>query len=151
MTRWSVVPCASPAELGATPTRDGVAFAVFSRHGERVHLCLFDEDGETEVARQPLPVRSGDIHHGFVPGARPGLRYGLRVEGPWQPEQGHRFDASKLLVDPYATLLDRAFLWDPQLARHGQETADLVPRCIVAGRPSPHPEEGRLEGSGSEP
>lgn len=131
MTRWSVVRSACPAELGATPTRDGVAFAVFSRHGERVHLCLFDEGGETEVARQPLPVRSGDIHHGFVPGARPGLRYGLRVEGPWQPEQGHRFDASKLLVDPYAKSVDRPFRWDPRLVQRGVDSAGLVPLGIV--------------------
>lgn len=150
MTNPSILRCPLPAHMGATVSEGGVTFAVFSRNGERVLLCLFDETGDTEIARLPLPCRSGDIHHGFLPGAGAGLRYGLRVEGPWQPEQGHRFDPSKLLVDPYATLLDRAFLWDPQLARHGQETADLVPRCIVAGHPGPRPEERRLEGGGGE-
>ena len=117
--------------MGAVAGEDGVSFAVFSRHGERVDLCLFDETGEAEIARLPLPCRSGDVHHGLLPGAMPGLRYALRAEGPWQPEQGHRFDATKLLVDPYATRVDRPFRWDPRLAQRGVDTADLVPRCIV--------------------
>lgn len=120
-----------PARLGAVPAEDGVSFAVFSRHGERVELCLFEESGERETARLTLPCRSGDIHHGVMPGATAGLRYGLRVEGPWQPESGHRFDASKLLIDPYAMRVDRPFHWDPRLAQRGVDTADLVPRCIV--------------------
>jgi glycogen operon protein len=122
--------------MGATVTPDGIEFAVFSRNGESVELCLFDETDERETARLPLPCRSGDIHHGLVPGATAGQRYGLRVHGPWQPEQGHRFDASKLLVDPYATHLDRPFRWDARLARHGEDTADLVPRCVVGEAPA---------------
>lgn len=131
-------PCPPPARLGATVTESGVAFSVFSRHGDRVLLCLFDETGGAETARLPLPCRSGDIHHGFLPAAGPGLRYGLRVEGPWRPEQGHRFDAGKLLVDPHATLIDRPFRWDARLARHGEDTADLVPRCLVGEALPPH-------------
>lgn len=127
-----VVACPLPFRLGATITPEGVTFAVFSRHGERVLLSLFDEAGERETARLPLPCRSGDIHHGLLPGAGIGLRYALRAEGPWRPDLGHRFDPSKLLIDPYATAIDRPFRWDPRLARHGEETADLVPRCLVA-------------------
>lgn len=132
-----IVACPLPARLGATITPDGVIFAVFSRHGERVLLSLFDEAGECEVARLPLPCRSGDIHHGLLPGAGAGLRYALRAEGPWRPDLGHRFDSSKLLIDPYATAIDRPFRWDPRLARHGEETADLVPRCLVAEQDTP--------------
>jgi glycogen operon protein len=128
-----IAPCALPARLGATVTADGVTFAVFSRHGERIDLCLFDEAGETEVARLPLPCRSGDIHHGLVPGTVAGLRYGLRVDGSWEPEQGHRFDVSKLLIDPYATVVDRPFRWDPRMAQRGVDTSDLVPLCVVVG------------------
>lgn len=135
--RWHAEPCALPARLGATPTGDGVEFAVFSRNGEAVHLCLFDEAGERETARLALPCRSGDIHHGVLPGAKAGLRYALRADGPWQPERGHRFDASKLLIDPYATRIDRPFRWDPLLARRGADTADLVPRGIVSEAPLP--------------
>ncbi|KPF66306.1 glycogen debranching protein [Bosea sp. AAP35] len=126
-----LVSCKLPARLGATTGEDGISFGVFSRHGKRVHLCLFDETGAHETARLPLPCRTGDIHHGLLPGAVTGLRYGLRVEGPWRPEEGHRFDASKLLIDPYATRVDRPFRWDPRLAEHGVDTEDLVPRCIV--------------------
>jgi glycogen operon protein len=118
--------------MGATPGDDGVRFAVFSRNGETVNLCLFDETGEHETARLPLPCRTGDIHHGLLPTGTVGLRYGLRVEGPWQPERGHRFDAAKLLIDPYATLIDRPFRWDPRMAQRGVDTADLVPRCVVS-------------------
>ena len=126
-----LVACPLPARLGAVPGAAGVSFAVFSRNGHRVQLCLFDETGERETARLPLPYRTGDIHHGVLPGATAGQRYGLRVEGPWQPDHGHRFDASKLLIDPYATRVDRPFRWDPRLAEFGTDTADLVPRCIV--------------------
>ena len=133
MPRPALVACLLPARLGAVAGEAGVTFAVFSRHGERIDLCLFDEAGEAEIARLPLPCRSGDIHHGLLPGARPGLRYALRAEGPWQPQHGHRFDATKLLVDPYATRIDRAFRWDPRLAQRGVDTADLVPRGIVGG------------------
>lgn len=117
--------------MGATPTKDGVEFAVFSRHGERIALCVFDDAGERETARLILPCRSGDVHHGLLHGAGPGLRYGLRAEGPWRPERGHRFDPAKLLIDPYATRVDRPFRWDGRLAQPGIETGDLVPRCIV--------------------
>jgi glycogen operon protein len=139
-------PCALPARTGATPVEGGVEFAVFSRNGERVSLCLFDEAGEREIARLPLPRRSGDIHHGFLPGVGPGLRYGLRAEGPFEPERGHRFDATKLLVDPYARRIDRPFGWDPILAARpaaGIDTAHLVPRSIVTAAEPDLTRQGR--------
>ena len=130
-------PCPLPTRMGATLSAGGVEFAVFSRNGETVHLCLFDDAGEREIARLPLPSRSGDIHHGFLRDAAAGLRYGLRVDGSFQPERGHRFDAAKLLIDPYATLIDRPFRWDTRLAQHGVDTTELVPRCIVHDALSP--------------
>ncbi|WP_199092590.1 glycogen debranching protein GlgX [Bosea sp. ASV33] len=128
--------------MGPSIVEGGVCLAVFSRHGSCVLVSVFDEAGETELASLPLPCRSGDIHHGLLEGAGAGLRYGLRVEGPWQPERGHRFDPAKLLVDPYATVIDRPFRWDPQLARHGAETSALVPRSIVQPLPFPLPASG---------
>ena len=125
--------------MGASVVKDGVTFAVFSRHGTRVFVSVFDEAGVTELASLPLPCRDGDIHYGLLEGAGAGTRYGLRVEGPWQPERGHRFDPAKLLVDPYATLIDRPFRWDPELARHGAETSALMPLSIV--QPLPVPDE----------
>ncbi|KRE17596.1 glycogen debranching protein [Bosea sp. Root483D1] len=132
-----LIPCRLPPQLGATIMAEGVAFAVFSHNGERVLVSLFDESGETETARLPLPCRSGDVHHGLLPRAGPGLRYGLRAEGPWQPDRGHRFDPAKLLVDPYAKAIDRPFRWEPRLAQHGKETVDLVPRGIVIAESAP--------------
>ncbi len=88
--------------MGATAGAGGVNFAVFSAHATRVELCLFDEHGEQELSRLALPARSGDVWHGHLSGAGPGLVYGLRAEGPWRPEQGHRFNPHKLLLDPWA-------------------------------------------------
>ncbi len=91
-----------PWPLGATVDGDGVNFAVFSAHASQLDLCLFDAAGQLEVERLPLPGRSGDIWHGRLPGAGPGLVYGLRAHGPWRPDRGHRFNANKLLLDPWA-------------------------------------------------
>ena len=106
--------------------------SVVSRHGERIHFCLFDT-GEAETHRFALPQRLGDIHFGFIEGVTEGMRYGLRAEGPWQPAAGHRFDEAKLLIDPYACRIDRPFVQRPELAERGRDTALLVPKCVVAG------------------
>ncbi len=91
-----------PDPLGSFFDGQGCNFALFTAHAERVLLCLFDEDGSEEIARYALPERSGDIWHGYLPGIQPGQCYGYRVEGPYAPEQGHRFNPNKLLLDPYA-------------------------------------------------
>lgn len=90
----------SASPLGAEVQSGGVNFSLFSAHAERVELCLFDAEGNEQ--RVDLPARSGDIWHGFLPGAKAGQRYGYRVHGPWQPAQGHRFNPAKLLLDPCA-------------------------------------------------
>ncbi len=100
-----------PAPLGARVDGDGVNFAVFSEHAESIELCLYDDRGERETARLALPARSGDIWHGRLPGAGAGLVYGLRAHGPWRPDDGHRFNAAKLLLDPYAREIVGRFEW----------------------------------------
>ena len=96
--------------LGATWDGEGVNFALFSEHATSVELCLFDEHGvET---RLPVPWRSFYVWHAYAPDLRPGQRYGWRVYGPFSPRDGHRFNPSKLLIDPYARLLDGGF--DPR-------------------------------------
>ena len=107
MPDFVIEPC-PPVSLGVTCQKDGAAFALFSAHAEKIELCLFDDTGARELARLPLPSRTGDHWHGFVRGVGAGQRYGYRVHGPYQPEQGHRFNANKLLVDPYARALDRS-------------------------------------------
>lgn len=114
-----------------TPGDGGVNVAVVSRHGERVYFCLFDPAGEEELYRFALPQRLGDVHFGFVTGIAADDRYGLRVDGPWDEGQGHRFDVEKLLVDPYAGKIDRPFFHYPILARRGADTAAMVPKGIV--------------------
>ena len=88
--------------LGASVTPRGVNFAVFSAHATSIEVCVFDSTGEHELQRFALPARTGDIWHGELSGASVGLVYALRAAGPWQPEAGHRFDASMLLLDPCA-------------------------------------------------
>src|SRR5512139_2728663 len=99
----------SPDVLGVTPAAGGVNVAVFSAHASAIELCVFDAHGEREVERIALPERTGDVFHAYVPGLGPGTRYGLRAHGPYDPPRGHRFNPAKLLVDPYATVLDRPF------------------------------------------
>jgi glycogen operon protein len=91
-----------PWPMGASFDGEGVNFAVFSAHASQVDLCLFDDAGLVELTRRPLPGHSGDIWHGRLPCAGPGLTYGLRAHGPWRPDHGHRFNPSKLLLDPWA-------------------------------------------------
>jgi isoamylase len=93
--------------LGATLRNGGVNFAIFSSIAQKVELCLFNEHDEREVQRIALPCRTDDIWHGFVPGLPAGTRYGFRVHGPYSPETGQRCNAAKLMLDPYARLLDR--------------------------------------------
>ena len=89
------------AQLGAHLEEDGTNFAVFSAHANQIDLCLFSEDGAREIARMPLPERTGDIWHGLALGIGAGTRYGFRAHGNFAPEQGHRFNPNKLLMDPY--------------------------------------------------
>lgn len=123
-----------PAPLGAHYDGQGVNFTLFSAHAERVELCVFDANGQEH--RYDLPGHSGDIWHGYLPDARPGLRYGYRVHGPWQPAEGHRFNPAKLLIDPCARQIDGEFKDNPLLhAGHNEpdyrDNAAIAPKCVV--------------------
>ena len=106
-----------PQPLGADCSARGVNFAVYSTNAERVELCLFDSSGALEIARLPLPQRTGDIWHGFLPAPQgvAGLLYGYRVHGPYAPAAGHRFNPAKLLIDPCALALQGDFRWHPAI------------------------------------
>ncbi len=131
-----------PAPLGATFTGEGVNFAIFSRNATRVVLCLFDEAGKA-TQEIPLPERQGHIWHGYFPGMRPGQQYGYRVDGPYVPEEGHRFNPYKLLIDPYAKQLTGHPAWhdalfgytpghkDKDRSFNKVDSAPYMPRCIV--------------------
>jgi glycogen operon protein len=94
-----------PYPLGATWDGSGVNFALFSKHAQRVELSLFDPKGRRELERVELVERTDFVWHCYLPDARPGLLYGYRVHGPHEPEGGHRFDPSRVLLDPYARLI----------------------------------------------
>ncbi|MDA3922698.1 MAG: glycogen debranching protein GlgX [Salinisphaera sp.] len=132
-----------PWPLGAHRIDNGVNFALFSAHAERVELCLFDESGQTEIARHDLPAYTDQVWHGLLPDAGPGLLYGYRVHGPFAPEQGHRFNPNKLLLDPYARDLAGDFQWndahygypvkteDADLDFDERDNAAFLPKCRV--------------------
>jgi glycogen operon protein len=132
--------------LGATADDEGTNFAVYSRHADAVELCLFDpEDPAREVRRVRLPERTGHVWHAYLPGIRPGVLYGYRAHGPYEPESGLRFNPSKLLVDPYARAISgKADLAGPifgyrpgapeeDLGRDDRDSAAAMPRSVVVG------------------
>ncbi|WP_137131511.1 glycogen debranching protein GlgX [Rhizobium sp. FY34] len=117
--------------LGAVLTPKGARFSIFSAHASSMELCLFDEDGETETARLTMPRADDGLFILNIDGLGAGTRYGFRAHGLYEPDQGLWFDASKLLVDPYAKQLDRPFRHDAKLSHFGVETAGLVPKAIL--------------------
>jgi glycogen operon protein len=129
--------------LGANWDGLGVNFAVFSAHAQRVELCLFDPTGRREIARVDLPDCTDEVFHGYLPEGRPGLLYGYRVHGPYNPEAGHRFNPHKLLLDPYARKLFGQVHWSDavygyrvdsaraDLSFDRRDSALAVPKAVV--------------------
>ena len=130
----------NPYPLGATWDGSGVNFAIFSEHAQAVDLCLFDADGGNEQ-RVRLTEQTDLVWHCHLPDVRPGQRYGYRMYGRYDPAQGDRFNAAKLLIDPYAKRFDGTGTWDDALFgyRIGAEedeaderdSAAFVPKCVV--------------------
>jgi isoamylase len=128
-----------PYPLGATYDGSGTNFSVFSEVAQQVELCLFDEAGTEK--RVELPEVSGFIWHGYIPHLRPGIRYGYRMHGPYDPKQGHRCNPHKLLLDPYGKAVAGGVAWhdavygykrgDPDGPPSLQDSAPHVPRCVV--------------------
>ncbi len=132
-----------PFPLGATWDGLGVNFALFSANATKVELCLFDPATEEEIERIELPEYTDEIYHGYLPDAHPGLVYGYRVYGPYDPENGHRFNPNKLLIDPYAKQLVGQLKWsealfgytighpDGDLSFDERDSAPFVPKSKV--------------------
>jgi len=133
----------NPYPRGATWDGAGVNFSLFSENATRVELCLFDPTGRHETQRVALNEHTDQIWHCYLPEARPGLLYGYRCHGPYDPERGHRFNANKLLIEPYARLLSGPMLWsdahfgydadDPtlDLSFDARDSAAGTPKCQV--------------------
>jgi glycogen operon protein len=120
---------------------EGGEVAFHAPHATAAQVCLFDETGERETLRIKLEADGQGAWRGFAPGLTEGARYGLRVDGPFDPGQGHRFDAAKLLVDPGAVEIDRPFALHPSMFERGADTAAFMPKCVV--RAAPGGETGR--------
>ncbi len=132
--------------FGAWLTEDGVNFSIFSEHAQKIELCLFDDLGQKEIAR--INMYRGENHcwHIFVCELTAGAKYGYRVHGEFAPEKGLRFNANKLLIDPYARELDRSFCWDKSvfgydlksvqkdLSFSDLDSAHMMPKSVVTTR-----------------
>src|SRR6476661_1536079 len=124
--------------LGATYDGTGTNFALFSEVAERVELCLFDEAGEE--TRIPLRERDAFVWHGYLPNIGPGQRYGYRVHGPYEPENGHRCNPNKLLLDPYAKAIDGeidwaqacfSYTWGDEDSFNDEDSASHMSKAVV--------------------
>jgi isoamylase len=131
-----------PYPLGSNYDGNGVNFALFSENASAVDLCLFDEDN-SETHRIPVKHRTHNQWHIYIPGLQPGQLYGYRIHGPYDPENGHRFNPSKLCIDPYAKALSGIEKWNDSLFAYeiGHKNKDLslsqsdsapfVPKSVV--------------------
>lgn len=129
--------------LGATLDDEGVNFALFSEHAERVELCLFDESGSQELERYEITENSNNIWHIYLEGAKAGQVYGYRVYGAYKPEEGLRFNPNKLLFDPYGKKLVGKLIWhkaifgydidspEKDLSFSTLDSAPYVPKSVV--------------------
>lgn len=121
-----------PQPLGANFCRPGVNFALFSENATKVELCLFDSpDVTVESHRITLPEKTDQVWHGFLPDLKPGQIYGYRVQGPYEPARGHRFNPRKLLIDPYAKAIARELRWDEAVLDPERDTAHSAPLARV--------------------
>jgi glycogen operon protein len=133
-----------PYPQGATWDGAGVNFALFSENATGVELCLFDgPDGAQQVARIQLTEQTDQVWHVYLPEVRSGQRYGCRVQGPYAPEEGHRFNPTKLLLDPYAKAIAGTIRWsdalfgymighlDADLSQDERDSAVGLPKCVV--------------------
>jgi isoamylase len=128
-----------PLPLGATFDGEGTNFSIFSEAAERVELCLFEENGNER--RIDLPESTALCWHGYLPGLKPGQRYGFRVHGPWNPDNGQWCNPSKLLLDPYARAVDGEWKWhesmfpyhfkEPETSKNDLDSAPYMPKSVV--------------------
>jgi glycogen debranching enzyme GlgX/4-alpha-glucanotransferase len=130
--------------LGVTPHDAGVLVGVYSGNGGAAYFCLYDEAGEREISRVKLEPDGMGAHRGFVAGVTVGARYGFRVDGPFDPARGHRFDISKLLADPYAARFDRPFALHPSIFERGVDSGPFTPKAIVTAPGLGEPGRARI-------
>ncbi|GGH21664.1 glycogen operon protein GlgX homolog [Dyadobacter endophyticus] len=147
-----------PFPLGATPDENGVNFAVFSENADGMELCLFEsENDKEEYIKIKIEEVTHHVWHVYVPGLKVGQLYGYRVHGRYEPENGHRFNPNKLLVDPYSRALAGELKWDKALFGYqiGSEqedasfsesdSASFIPKSVVIDSRFDWEDDARLE------
>jgi isoamylase len=129
--------------LGAVWDGEGVNFALFTENAEKVELCLFNGRGDQEVDRITFREYRNQIWHMYIPGMGPGQKYGYRVHGPYDPHAGHRFNPTKLLIDPYARAISGDVQWHDSVFGYrvgsrredmrsdNRDNARFIPKSIV--------------------
>lgn len=133
-----------PYPLGATWDGKGVNFALFTEYAESVELCLFnDQDADKELHKIKLVEKTNQVWHSYLPGIKPGQLYGYRVHGPYEPQNGHRFNSNKLLLDPYTKAIAGNIKWHDSLFGYilnneaqdasfdERDSAPYLPKCVV--------------------
>ncbi|HEY6421451.1 MAG TPA: glycogen debranching protein GlgX [Candidatus Binataceae bacterium] len=133
-----------PYPQGATWDGAGVNFSLFSENATGVELCLYGDAGPNrETARFPMTEQTDRVWHIYLAGVKPGLRYAYRVNGPYEPDKGNRFNPAKLLIDPYAKAIDGPVRWDDalfgyvvghgdeDLSRDERDSSAFMPKCVV--------------------
>jgi isoamylase len=132
-----------PYPLGATWDGAGVNFTLFSENATKVELCRFDEPDGDKFSCIPLREYTDQVWHVYLPGIRPGQLYGYRVYSPYEPDEGHRFNHAKLLLDPYAKAISGDIKWSDALfgytigdsnadqLRDNRDSAPHLPKCVV--------------------
>jgi isoamylase len=132
-----------PDPLGATYDGKGTNFAVFSQFATKMEVCLYDaQDPAREIARVPLREYTDNVFHAYLPEIKPGQLYGFRASGPYAPEEGHRFNPQKLLLDPYAKAITGGFPHGEEIFGYkmggdedhdisDQDSAATMPKCVV--------------------
>jgi glycogen operon protein len=143
-----MIEAGNPEQLGAHWDGQGANFALFSSEAHAVELCFFDASGK-QFRCTNLPANSDGVWHGYLPGCEAGQRYGYRVHGPWAPEEGQRFNPSKLLIDPYSRAQEGSFRWSGALYDFDRtsasdalqpnltDSAAYMPKCLVSGSLTP--------------
>ncbi|PPF90048.1 glycogen debranching enzyme GlgX [Subtercola sp. Z020] len=133
-------PRSLPYPLGVTLLEGGISFAVYSETADSVDFCSFGDDGTAGETVTRLTERTGHVFHGFVEGVGIGTRYGIRVDGPWNPAEGLRHNHHKLLLDPHATAIEGDYTWGQAVFGHDMnepekmdesDSAGSTPLCVI--------------------
>jgi len=127
---------------GVTVSARGLDAALVLPNAESASLCVYD--GDREIHRAPMTRDADGVLRGAAPGFGAGAHYGFRVQGPYEPKRGLRFDASKLLADPYAWRFERAFELHPSMFKYGEDTGPHAPKAIAGAPPAGEPGRKRV-------